>query len=235
MSGSSSDSIFRQFGRRAIDVLRREGLAGMVRRIFERLRRRPQQFQTFVVRWTLAESPDVQAAIDVTVKPLSPDAEELDALLAVWPWARSRDDIRRRLADRRCYIALHRDRVAAWIWISDDLVDDHSQREFELGEDEVYFRDAFTLAEFRGKSVLPALMAWASRDLTRSLGKSIAWSLVSVSNVPPLRILARYADRRLAERVGVAGFVEVFGIRLHYLFGSRAFPQTRRRVYLQRR
>lgn len=66
-------------------------------------------------------------------------------------------------------------------------------------------------------------------DVAVTYGRGNGLTLVSPNNSSSLRSLAKFGW----SRIGRTGFIEIFGIRFHYLLGSEAFKETRRRFFIQ--
>ena len=231
MNAEPASSAPAQFKQRAIAIVRSEGLAGLGRRVVDRLRRRPRQVSSFVVTWILDRVPAHAAEIDLGIRSISAADADLSDVARLWYWAKSKEDLLARLADgQQCYIAEHQGRIVAGMWVTGNFYEEGHARQFTLADEDVYVMDGFTLPEFRGKNVILQLSSYAARDLVERHGKRRAWALIDITNRPSQRAAAK--GRR--ELAGVTGFIEVLGIRFYYLIGRNAFPKTRKRFYVER-
>jgi GNAT superfamily N-acetyltransferase len=215
-------------------VVREKGLRELGKRLLSRLRWKPQAARLVVMGHPdLAghEFPALQ--INLEMKRVTADDQgDLEEITAIDEWKTSLATSLRFLREGwRCYVAKHEGRIVAVGWAStaDPFVDPWSQREFTFASDETYFYRGYCVPEFRGKGAIRFLIARMAHDLARSAGKTRSVTLVRASNAAMRRGFRKSGWAEL----GRAGFVDLFGVRLHYLRGRRALPRTRRRLFLQ--
>jgi GNAT superfamily N-acetyltransferase len=131
-----------------------------------------------------------------------------------------------------CYVAKHQGRMVAGFWCRDDrFYDRYLARHIEIAAHEIYYLAGFTAPAFRGHGIWPYLAAQMSRAIVaRDSRKTRALIFVQVANRASLRSLAKVQ----ASPAGWVGFVELFGVRLHYLWGRNLLPKTERRFFAER-
>ncbi len=159
------------------------------------------------------------------------DDAELDELTDLDPWKISKSSTVAQLSEESfCFVAKLDGHVVASLSaiISAHFMESYLQRQLSLGPTEAYLWRGFTAPRLRGRGFALLLARWVSRRLA-SEGRSRGVTWVRVDNPQPARTLARLGWRV----VGRLGFIDLCGVRLHYLFGDEAFRFTRRRVFLQ--
>jgi len=222
-----------QLNRRALSIMSSEGIAGLMRRLSERLRRRPQFINLYVLK---LDYKDVAKLLPPTMdleitEVVETDDRETEALAGFGFYGQSKRQILQFLAERqRCYVAKHDNRVVSCYWRATGEYYDYSlKRRLYLADNEEYLLGFFTLAEFRGQGIFPYLLESSSAERTRNCANLQAVIFVRVDNQASLR-----SSHKLGFKiVGRVGFIEIFGIRLHFLLGREVLPKTTRRIFLQ--
>jgi len=240
---------------RSLNVLRSEGFSGIYRRIKERIRSKCKwsQLHAFVVSSqpgqvsnpsafpTRLDPGIVRASERAQEFPSSLefkqltllDIDEIEELTGIDHWRIPKSETLEKLQDGwHCYVAKYQGRIVANCWTTSgpELYESSLQRSFTLAENEFYGWRAFCVPAFRGRGVLAWLDSRITdhRAMTEGAKSHIGW--VRVDNKAMLRSL--FMTRRSI--VGRLGFIEAFGIRLHYLWGRRALRATRKRFFIQR-
>jgi GNAT superfamily N-acetyltransferase len=216
-------------------LLQAEGMAGIGRRIMGRLKRRPLRVRGHVVALRLDRplyAPPPGVAVEVDEIKIT-DEDALEALAAINEWQLSKTDLSQCLAGgRRCYVARHAGRIVSSLWYLDGEFDSlFLGRSLRLADDEILAYNLFTAPAFRGKGFLPYLQVESALAVAASNPhKRRILAMINVTNKASLRAAAKAGFTR----VGQVGFVELFGIRLHYILGRDALPATRRRFFFER-
>jgi hypothetical protein len=160
------------------------------------------------------------------------DSGEIDELTAIDPWGQSRKGIIENLQQGWCcYAAKFESRIVAYSWIKagPGFYEPFFRRWFTWADDEVYTWRGFCIPDWRGRGVLPMLAKWIVNHLalTEGVKKYIGW--VRVDNVGQINTLMHMGW----SVVGRLGFVQIFGVRLHYVWGQRAFSLIKNRFLIQ--
>jgi GNAT superfamily N-acetyltransferase len=239
--------------KRMLDVLKTEGIKGFSRRVGGRLRSKWFVFHVFLHSLQFASVSDAlefPARLDpttirmlercqrilsgITFKQVDDSDEgEIDQLTALDPWGgQSRKRIVEKIHDGWCcYVAKSGSRVVAFSWINvgPKIYEDFFQRWFSLADGEVYAGGAFCVPDWRGRGLSPMLTKWIINHLavTKGVTKYIGW--VKDDNVGQIHTLMQMGYRE----VGRIGFIEMFGIRLHYVWGPKAFSLIKRLFFIQ--
>lgn len=205
-------------------------MMGLTKRIVHRIKRKPQLKVGYVLVLRLEDIVKVPPpALDLEIKEVDKDDEDaLEALTKFDYHGHSKSEILQLLSDgQSCYIAKYRDQVVSCYWALRSTFWEY--RLFELADNEEYQTGAYTLPAFRGKGILPYF--WTE-----------SWQLRSRTH-PDLRILIiievrNKASLRSVQKIGFSivgriGLIELFGIRLQYLFGRNAFPKTTPRLLFE--
>ncbi len=160
------------------------------------------------------------------------DNDEIDELTAIDEWKVPKSVTLRKLKQgHHLYIAKHKGRIVAsqTIIMRDRFQDPELMREFKMASNEAFYFRAFCIPEFRGRGIFPIFGRYNLRDAEVRYGRGSALTLIRTDNRSSLRTGAKYGW----SKIGRAGFIEVFGIRFHYLCGREAFKETRRRFFIQ--
>jgi hypothetical protein len=225
--------VFAQLRQRAMTILQTEGLAGLAKRVVKRLS--PLHYSSYIVALSLNHSihaplPDV----DVEIRQIrATDDDDLEALAEVDEWGKSKAQILELLAEgHQCYVATFQGQIVSSNWwvLNGEYHDREINHKFKLAANEVYMHSGFTIPAFRGSRIIPYLLAQVNRDVACALGKTRALGRTWVNNKAMLLSLAKLG----ATRVGQAGFVEVLGIRFHYLWGRNIFERATKRFFVER-
>jgi GNAT superfamily N-acetyltransferase len=234
MSCDQKTSVFARFRERAAIVTKTEDVAGLLRRIVARLKRQPLHHNSYVFSLSLDRPinpplPEVEVEIGQIG---ATDDGDLEALMKVDPWADSKSDLWGRLAAGwQCYVARHKDQIVSSLWCVDgEFYIAYHGRKFKLAANEIFYRATATTPAFRGKSIMPYLVAQSVRDVARNQGKTYALTNIQITNRSSLRMIAKAGWTR----VGRVGFVEILGVRFYYLWGRDAFRETSNRFFVRR-
>jgi ribosomal protein S18 acetylase RimI-like enzyme len=203
-------------------------MVSFLRKIIRRLFRRPQFKQLVIVTRRLDGSlPAYQARIPFDFEVLPPDIEEIEARLAHIP-AEHRPDIERRIQHGHlCCVAKHNGQIIFVSWIAFGTCYSYvADREYELADDEAYLYSAYTLSEFRGNGLHPA-GTWHRLQLLKNRGYKRALNFIEPKNSAAMRM----PEKLGYEKVGVTGFIEVFGFRWYFHKDRGAFSALKKRNY----
>ena len=142
------------------------------------------------------------ASAGIAVRVLDASRDDLDAYAALRPDT-SRDETRAWLErGDRCFVALLDGRLVSSVWLGTDVVPiAYLECDLELGPEEAYAYDAFTLPELRGHDV----GSWRTellKDHVRAAGRRRVLSLQLAENASQRRRSARRGHRPL----GVVGW-----------------------------
>jgi GNAT superfamily N-acetyltransferase len=220
-------------------------VATLLRKVIGRLREKPEYMHLHVFRYDLAtfEVPAVHEQamarvsrrLGLTLSEITAANEaELDEITTIDEWKIGKDWSLRCMAEGwRCYTAVHDGRIVAITWaiVGGRIRDDYLERELVLAPDEAYYNRAFTVPAFRGKGVMPLLVLHAIRDLAKNAGAKKGLTVTRATN----RVMHNTVFSMGGDRVGVMGFIGLFGARLHYIRGRDAFRSTPSRLYLDLR
>jgi GNAT superfamily N-acetyltransferase len=160
------------------------------------------------------------------------DSDTIDELTAIDEWHISKSFTLRKLEEgEHIYIAKHQGKIVASqsIVTRENFQDPFLDRELTIARDEAYLWRAFCVPAFRGRGIFPVLERYYLADMALKYGRSTTLATILTTNKSSQRMAAK-AGR---VKVGRAGFVEIFGIRFHYLWGREAFKETSRRFLVQ--
>jgi GNAT superfamily N-acetyltransferase len=237
--------------KRILAVLKTEGIKGFSRRIEGRLRSKWCRYHALVFLQQFASvsgalefpsrlDPAVVRMLERCQRLLSSltfkqvtesDGEEIDELTGIDPWGHSKEGIIGKLQEGWCcYVAKSGNRIVAngWAKAGPEFYEPSLGRSFTLAGDEVYAWRGFCVPEWRGRGVSPMLTKWIVNHLaTKGVKKQIG--CVRVNNVGQIQTLLQTGW----SMVGRLGFIEILGVRLHYVWGQRAFSATKKRLFIQ--
>lgn len=234
-----------RFISRAFMILRTEGLVSLGKRALARIEKGVFRTRLFVLGCPLdaEHSPSARQGElsgrsamlqTLCIKQLTEnDVREISELAEIDEWKIPKSVTVSELRDGwRCYAAKHEDKIIASAWSSGrqaQFADFYLKREFTLAPDESYYWRAFCVPAYRGNGVMLYLYSYMMRDASLSEGKIYHLTLVRVENRRMIRALGKIGW----QVVGRAGFYEIFGIRLHYLWGHKAFKDTKKRFFIK--
>lgn len=227
-------SVLAQFRQRGITILQTEGIAGLMKRVVQRLRHRPLHHRSYIFGQSLdhpIDPPEPKVEVEIgQVK--ATDDEDLETVVEIDPWADSKADLLRCLAKgHRCYVARHEGRIVPSVWCAREQFYSHYLgRELRLAANEIWCHSAVTKPVLRRKGIMSYLLAHSGRDLARNQNKAYGLATVRVTNRAVLRSIAKAGVRA----IGWVGLVEILGIRFHYLWGRRVFQETTKRCFVER-
>jgi hypothetical protein len=208
--------------RRAVQVLRGQGLRGLASRLDERRRRRFRVLVGYIIAYPVTpDDPIPQAGAVLTVDRVSPgDRAAVEAIVRIDPgsvdqayWNASR--LLARLEEGEiCYAGRVSGQIIAAVWIQPEgLVVEFGKALFALRADEVYYKDAVVDPRWRGKKIYPAMKAITGRAMAAA-GKRSVLSFVRKSNTNSLNASRKVGCRR----AGYIGYIVLFGRRFPYHF-----------------
>ena len=236
--------------KRMFNVLKTEGIKGFSKRIEDRSKWSRFDALVFSLEFaSVSDALEFPAQLDPTIvrmlercqRVLSGlafkqvnafDSVEIDQLTALDPWKQSREDMIQKLQEGWCcYVAEFGNRIAAYCWIKagPGFSEPFFRRWFTWADDEVYTWRSFCVPDWRGRGVVPILAKWIVNHLalTEGVKKYIGW--VRVDNVGQIRTLEQLGW----SVIGRLGFIKILGVRLHYVWGQRAFSLIKKRFSIQ--
>ena len=160
------------------------------------------------------------------------DIDDIDELMEKDPWGIAKSSTLRMLQDGcLCYVVKYKDQIVASIWkkMGPVYYDYYFNRSFNLTDEEAYEGRAFCVQNFKGKGVIPWLMNKVNSELAIISGIKRHTGWVALRNEPMLSTIAQIGY----SVVGRLGFIDIFGVRLHYLWGRKAFSATKKRCFIQ--
>jgi GNAT superfamily N-acetyltransferase len=211
-----------------------EDLAATARMIFKYLKRGLAQTHVYIVGHHIPlDDPILPTETDLEIKQMTiQDNDDIDELIAIDEWPISKSDTVKMLEKGQlCYIAKHQGHLVAcaWVIITEKFEDYFLRRQLELAPNEAYYWRTMTLPSFRGRGIVPYLLAQVDVDLGHRFGKTFGLGWVRTNNKPMLRAVGKIGR----VKVGRMGFFQVLNIRFHYLLGPRAFSRTKPRFKVQ--
>ena len=218
-----------------ITILGTDSRANFLKRIKKRLLLKPLQSHWIVLsyKYRADVSPPI-GEVEYEFKEITAaDNEELDELTAVDVWKVPKFVTLRKLKQgHHVYIAKYKGRIVAshTVIMRDRFQDPELMREFNMASNEAFHLRAFCIPEFRGRGIFPVLVRYCLRDAAVNYGRGNGLALARIDNRNMLRSVVPKVE---VDRIGRAGFIEIFGIRFHYLWGREAFKETRRRFFIQ--
>jgi GNAT superfamily N-acetyltransferase len=220
--------------KRAISILRTGGFVEFEKRIKDRLFRKPIQSHSFVYgNKYCADYPVPICEVELEFKEITAaDNDEIDELTQIDEWHISKSSTLKRFEEgEHTYIAKHKGKIVVSYSVvtKDKFEDTVLRREFKIAPNEAYYWRAFCVPAFRGRGILPAFGRYSLTDMAIKYGRSNGLLCIMTSNKSSQRAVSKYGW----VRVGRAGFIEIFGIRFHYLWGREAFKKTRQRFLIQ--
>lgn len=229
MVTKEKNNLLVQFKNQMLTVYDADRIKGLMKRILNRLRDKPQLELAYHILANLNEIQAPQAKIDVEIKEVSvTDDKYLDELATIPSPSYSKAQIVKFLSeDRRCYVVLYDDHVVCSYWVLRKGFKYY--RDLVLADNEEYQLSGYTLPEFRGKGLMPYLVAVTSQWRSRITPNLHAIGNVAINNKSQLRSVKKQGF----SRVGFVGFVRMFGFRFHFLIGRKVFPATKKRFYVE--
>jgi GNAT superfamily N-acetyltransferase len=220
--------------KRSIKILRIDAPIKFVKRVIGHLRRKPLQSHWVVLsNKHRADVPPPICDAELEFREITAsDNNEIDELTAIDEWKVPKSVTLRKLKQgHHVYIAKYQGRIVAsqTVIMRDAFQDPLLMREFKMASNEHFSLRAFCIPEFRGRGIFPIFGRYYLNDAAVKHGRTDGLTLTSTSN----RSMLRSAPKFGWSRIGRAGFIEVFGIRVHYLWGREAFKMTRRRFFIQ--
>jgi hypothetical protein len=163
---------------------------------------------------------------------LSCNDKQINELTDIDPWNISRSASIEMLQKKwRCFVAKINNRVVACNWsiAGQSFRDEYLGRKIQIGARESYFWRGFCSLSHRGHGVQGLLIQHAVWLRHTEDGCRHHITMVRANNQSVKRCL----DKCGWKVVGHAGFIEVLGVRLHYILGHNAFQETKQRIYFQ--
>ncbi|MGE3268784.1 MAG: N-acetyltransferase family protein [Chloroflexota bacterium] len=186
----------------------------IVARLWRRIARRPLAAYCYVYFIDLTKAPDRSADTRVSVTwEIGDNQDAVESRVCVLP-AENWSDVGDRLAlNHWCLVGLCDGAVAHVAWAGVGRFKAYwSDRWFRLQPDDAYLYGAYTMPRFRGLRIHPASALSRLQEMRKRGVRRVYW-FVDPSNHAARQLPAKVG----AVRVGIAGFLEVAGIRLHFL------------------
>mgnify|MGYP005848572339 FL=1 len=161
------------------------------------------------------------------------DQDEIDELTKIDEWNTSKLLTLRKLEEGwHVYIAKDQGRIVAsqTVIINNEFEDPAFGRKFKLASNEAYYWRSFCMLAFRGKGIFPVLGRHCLTEVAQKYGRNNGLTVVSPSNKSMRRAMSKFGFKT---QVGSVGFIEIFAFRLQYLWGRKAFKETRKRFFIQ--
>lgn len=178
-----------------------------------------------LVRDIEADCPDVEARIPITCEKLDP--AQLEALAVVDVWQRSLDELKRQAAMGRIFfVARHNADIIAATTVETGRATTIDCT-IPLREEEACTAKDFTVPEYRGNAVSPALRSFISKWLA-SAGFRRLVTFVNVKNTSSLKSVGKTGYRS----VGTVGCIEFFGLHWSYCLARDARWRYRQKEWL---
>ena len=194
-------------------ILRTEGLASLVKWIWDRLFLQKHCFVYGIKK--CAELPMPMCDVELEFKEITAaDGDEIDELTAVDEWHTSRSFTLEKLeGGEHIYIAKHKGRIVASqsIVTKDKFEDPFLGREFKLAPDEAYLWRAFCVPAFRGRGIFPALERYYLTDMALKYGRNNTLAIILTTNKSSQRMASKSGRVKVAR----VGFIRIFGIQFH--------------------
>jgi GNAT superfamily N-acetyltransferase len=235
MINSQNSNPFIYFVKQSIKILGIDAPIKLVKLITNHLRCKPLQSHWVVLGYKYrADILPLICEAELEIREITAsDEDEIDELTAMDEWKVPKAITLNKLRHKRyqVYIAKYKGRIVAsqTVITRNRFQDPLLMREFDMASNEAFYFRAFVIPEFQGRGIYPILGRYYMRDVAVRYGRVNGLTLVSPNNRSSLRSLAKIGW----SRIGRAGFIEIFGIRFHYLWGSEAFKETRRRFFKQ--
>lgn len=234
MIDSQNPNPFTHLVKRTITILGTDGPATRLRRFKDRVFLNPAQSHWVVFgNKYRADVPPPICEAEMEFKEITAfDNDDIDELTAIDEWRVPKSVTLRKLKQgHHVYIAKYKGRIVAsqTIIMRDRFQDPLLLREFKMASNEAFYLRAFTIPEFRGRGIFPIFGRYYLSDAAVRYGRGNGLTLTSTNN----RSMLRSAPKFGWSRIGRTGFIEIFGIRFHYLWGREAFKETKRRFFIQ--
>lgn len=135
------------------------------------------------------------------------ESQDMKALAALPGRIFSEKDLLHRLKEgQKCFGVKYREEIVAFTWCSLAPYAFEKQKAFRLRENEAYLFDAYTVEQFRGVGIAPAMRYRCYQELAK-LGKEKCYSITAAFNTP-----AMHFKRKLNAQVLESGvYVELWG------------------------
>ncbi|NLO27799.1 MAG: hypothetical protein GX113_06440 [Actinobacteria bacterium] len=220
-----------------------EGLVGLLKRVVRRLAapivrtvrrivQRPRILKLFVLQLDYKDMAAIPPPIiDLDIAELrEKDDADVEAVAAFHFYGHSKDHVMQFLrSGEHCYVARSAGQVVSCYWRATRQYYDHFlKRRFVLADNEEYLLGGFTLPEFRSHGIASYLLYASARERLGRCQDVRGIMLVRTENMASLQSV-----KKLGFSVcGRVGFIEILGIRFHFLLGRDVLPATRKRNYL---
>ncbi len=222
-----------QFNKIATSRPNGDGASRLANRITGRLLSKPLFVHVYVLALNYEDMkslppPPIELEIrEVTEK----DDGEVEALAGFRFYGQSKSEVLQYLeAGQRCWVAKHEDQVICCSWrATGHYRDYYFKRRFDLADNEEYLLGGWTSPAFRGMGIFPHVIAAAWHERSKSHPDWRAITFIRPNN----RASLQTAHKMGLSVVGRVGFIEVFGIRFHFLLGRDVLPKTSNRVFFR--
>jgi GNAT superfamily N-acetyltransferase len=214
---------------------RKEGFFPFIKKVFVYLRNHTGQGHAFLWKYcyetgqTFHIKPKID---DIELKEVQiTDKDEIEEITEKDEWGLNINLIMKDIEDgHRCFVIKHEGQIVAsnFVAVSNEVWDRIWARSFKLGKREAYGWQSWCIPAYRGKGIMPFLILSTISNISKECDKPehIGWTWVS--NKKMHRSLLKIGFKK----VGRLGFIEFFGIRFSYIWGSDAFQETRNRYCL---
>lgn len=189
-------------GRRAVAIVRYTGLPGLWFAVLGEL-----CYRRLAIREIMLDQkfPEPSAAIPVSFGLI--DASQVDEYTAFRVGADPGSIGRRFERGDKCFVARDNGRIVSARWSATGSAQcDYLSRVVPLADDEVYIYDAFTLPEYRGRKIFPALTSEMHRYYKKE-GKRRSLCFTAPENLPAMLADTGY------RRIGMIGYVGLGPLR----------------------
>ena len=193
--------------KRAVEVLREEGIKSFWFKLLSEIGYR----RYLLLELSLEEPiPEVRFSLPVTIDLLK--KTEVDEYVMFQPGIKTSDIADRLNAGHWCFVARHEGKLISATWATIHRTwTSYLARAIHFMPDEVYFYDVFTRPDFRGKSILPAILVDMIRYF-RDAGYRRMVCLVLPENKSSLKALQKVAFHPL----GMMGYIKIGPWRWHF-------------------
>lgn len=209
---------------RMVRVTRAEGWQGIARRVRARARQLFRLEYHYMLAYPLERLDSAPAAkTPLQIEVLSPeDGETIRELVGMYGVPADEQGLLERLRQKEyCYLGRVDGRLVSYLWVLyDGDVREYGKTLYHMQPDEIYFHDAYTVPEQRGKNIMVALSVAIGRDMAARLGKKRIVKYVRRDNTASLNLSRKFAE----DQIGWVGFIKVLGRRLPFYIPIQPRP-----------
>jgi hypothetical protein len=212
VSNKSKSSITERLNR----IAQSEGLVGLARRVISRGKNAFGIRRFYLYYYALRpDLPILPVKADVQFEVIDRLNEEAIAEVAGMVGATSTYQVMKDRLDRDelCYIATAGSKVVSYFWIRlAGQVNENRLTVYTLAPTDVYIHDAYTLPEYRGKNIYPAMKTIAGREAAAKYGKQRMISIIERNNQSSLKSTWKIGETY----IGYIGWMKIFGKRFPF-------------------